>query len=254
MHVVRRHTLRNILDRIKIANLTFFASVKGAEATAEGSGAGAGDQRRSQTVGHTLRDISQVFSLLAKLSNQKLLMLVLGHRDPESNKDNISFLKCHCSPEWIDILSARERQRRAPLWKCMSSPLRFSLPTPRPTLSLFAVPQIPWVNIVPTKKASQAQGSGWKIWISLSFHSRGKISECISHCIMRLAARTPERYSRDTGGDLFRYTCGIRMQMELCWDWISSPGLPYSVFSMGLWINLPLGIWVCFYVPRQVNQ
>ena len=99
MHVVRRHTLRNILDRIKIANLTFFASVKGAEATDEGSGAGAGDQRRSQTVGHTLRDISQVFSLLAKLSNQKLLMLVLGHRDPESNKDNISFLKCHCSPE-----------------------------------------------------------------------------------------------------------------------------------------------------------
>ena len=35
--------------------------------------------------------------------------------------------------------------------------LSFAFLPPRPTLSLFAVPQIPWVNIVPTKKASQAQ-------------------------------------------------------------------------------------------------
>ena len=107
--------------------------------------------------------------------------------------------------------------------------LSFVRSSPSATLSLFAVPQIPWVNIVPQKSKS-----GW-IFLpeNLNFtvyHS--KIKECFSLYIMRLAARVLVRYSRDTtysdthAGFVCKWSFA-RIEFLL-------PGLAYSVFSMGL--------------------
>ena len=50
----------------------------------------------------------------AKLSNQKLIMLVLRHRGPESNKDNISFLLNVTALQNESIFCPRGRDRVVP--------------------------------------------------------------------------------------------------------------------------------------------